>query len=110
MTPRAKNRQTPLPLFWTRRAVEDLDTVGQYIAADDPEAARRWVLELMATAKRASRVPLAGRRVPELARDDIREVLLRSYRIVYRVTDERVDVLTVFEGHRRLPGLKLESA
>lgn len=38
--------------------------------------------------------------VPELNREDIREVLLRSYRIVYRVRPDGIVVLTVFEGHR----------
>ena len=44
-----------------------------------------------------------GRRVPELERDDIREVLLRSYRILYRVLDEEIHILTVVEGHQQLP-------
>ncbi len=40
--------------------------------------------------------------MPELRRDDIREVLLETYRIVYRVRKDAIDVLTVFEGHRLL--------
>jgi len=47
--------------------------------------------------------PLAGRRVPEIRREDVREVFLRSYRIVYRVMSERIDIVTVFEGHRIFP-------
>jgi len=46
---------------------------------------------------------MAGRRVPEIGRDDIREVLKRSYRIVHRVRGDRLEVLTVFEGHRLFP-------
>jgi toxin ParE1/3/4 len=38
--------------------------------------------------------------VPELQRPDIREVFLRTYRIVYRIRANAIDVLTVFEGHR----------
>jgi mRNA-degrading endonuclease RelE of RelBE toxin-antitoxin system len=38
--------------------------------------------------------------VTEIGRDDIRETFLRSYRIVYRVDDGGITVLTVFEGHR----------
>jgi mRNA-degrading endonuclease RelE of RelBE toxin-antitoxin system len=30
-------------------------------------------------------------------------VFKRTYRIVYRVTEERIEVLTVFEGHRLFP-------
>jgi len=40
--------------------------------------------------------------VPELGRDDVREVLVQRYRVVYRVSTERLEVLT-FEGHRRFP-------
>jgi len=39
--------------------------------------------------------------VPALQREDIREVFLRTYRIVYRVREQAIDVLTVFAGHRR---------
>jgi toxin ParE1/3/4 len=82
----------------------DLEAIGDYIARDNPTAAARWVAELMAVAEKAARSPLAGRRVPEFGHNDIREVFKRSYRIVYRVASENVDVLTVFEGHRRFPG------
>lgn len=36
-------------------------------------------------------------------RSDIREVFVRTYRIVYRVREEGILVLTVFEGHRLFP-------
>jgi hypothetical protein len=42
-----------------------------------------------------------------VAREDIREVLLRPYRIVYRVVGSGIEVLTVFEGHRQLPAEEL---
>ena len=60
-------------------------------------------MRLILVAEKAAIAPLAGRRVPELAREDVRDALLGTYRIVYRVTDERVEVLTVFEGHRLFP-------
>lgn len=91
-------------IVWTDRALDDLRTIGDYIARDNPAAAARWVATLMRTVERAARAPLAGRRLPEKARDDIREVLQRAYRIVYRVREAQIDVLTIFEGHRLLPG------
>jgi plasmid stabilization system protein ParE len=57
----------------------------------------------MATAERTAGAPMAGRRVPELGRDDIREVFKRTYRVVYRVPGDRIEVLMVFEGHRLFP-------
>lgn len=94
-----------MSLRWTQRAADDLVAIGEYIAADDPAAARAWVERLRQRAVRASRAPRAGRVVPELGREDGREVFQRSYRIVYRVVDRGIVVLTVFEGHRLLGGL-----
>jgi len=83
-------------LVWTDRAVSDLEAIGDFIATDNPLAAERWVRVLMAAAEGALR-PMAGRRVPELGRDDIREVLKRTYRVVYRVRGDRVEVLTIID-------------
>ena len=87
---------------WTERAVADLIAIGEYVAADKPSAARSWVERLRHQAELAAEVPLAGRRVPEIGRDDVRETFLRSFRIVYRMDADEVTVLTVFEGHRLL--------
>lgn len=91
-------------VFWTDRALSDLEAIGDYIARDDARAAERWIEQLLATAVRASRNPLAGRLVPEVGRNEVREVFKRTYRIVYRVSRDRIEVLTVFEGHRLFPG------
>ncbi len=88
---------------WTVRAQNDLLAIGAYIAADKPLAARAWVEKLRLRAHEAAAMPLAHRRVPELKRSDIREALVGGYRIVFRVTVDAIDVLTVFEGHKRLP-------
>jgi len=90
-------------LVWTERAIADLEAIESYIAAENQAAARRWIDKLLAAAKRMTKVPLSGRRVPEIGRDDVRETRLRTYRIVYRVTATQLDVLTVFEGHRLFP-------
>ena len=39
----------------------------------------------------------------ELGTDQLREVIKRGYRIVYLVSDEQIEILTVSEGHRQLP-------
>lgn len=90
---------------WTERSAADLLAIGEFIALDNPIAARSWVERLRRRALRAGEAPLAGRVVPEMGRSDVREVLLSSYRIVYRVVEDGVVVLTVLEGHKLLVGL-----
>jgi toxin ParE1/3/4 len=105
----AEKSRRRLAISWSRRAESDLESIGDFIARDNPEAARRWVMRIVEAVGVAARSPRAGRRVPEYDRDEIREVLLRSYRIVYRIGTRQLDVLSVFEGHRRFPsGLDVE--
>jgi len=92
-------------LRWTRRAQRDLFLIGQFISRDNPEAAHRLVETLLARAEAAVRMPQAGRRVPELLRDDIREVVAGNYRMVYRLRDRGISILRVFESHRDFPAL-----
>ena len=101
--PRRGKGKVELSIEWTERAVADLRAIDDYIAADNPGAAERWVGKLIAKAEAAARLPMAGRVVPEKGRRDIREVFLRTYRIVYRVREGSILVLTVFEGHRLFP-------
>lgn len=94
---------TQRALIWSARARRELGEIGEYIARDKPEAANRWVETLMAAAEQAAALPRIGRIVPEYGRDDLREVIKRGYRVVYLVTDEQVEIVTVREGHRRMP-------
>jgi len=91
-----------MKLLWTDRARKDLIQIGRYIAKDNPQAARRWVELIRQAARRTSRMPLAGRVVPEFNDENIREVFLKTYRIVYHIKKKEIHVLTVFEGHRLL--------
>jgi plasmid stabilization system protein ParE len=65
-------------LRWTERAVNDLIEIGEYIAAENPTAARARLEELRQRAVKASKMPRTGRVVPEIGRRDVREVFLRT--------------------------------
>ena len=92
-----------MKLFWTETAKQDLQAIRRYIAADTPTAAKKWTNRLRERARNALHSPLAGRKVPEFSRDDIRELIEGNYRIVYQVFEDRLVVLTVFEGHQLSP-------
>ncbi|MBM4320204.1 MAG: type II toxin-antitoxin system RelE/ParE family toxin [Deltaproteobacteria bacterium] len=100
--PSSCSRLAPLPICWTERARNDLLDIGDFIAADDPVAAAEWVERLVSAMDRVATMPFAGRRVPELGRDQVCEVVQGSYPMVYRVHSGHLEVLTVFEGHRQL--------
>ena len=99
-----------MKLEWTLRAREDLRAVGRYIARDNPKAARAWVARLVAAAREAAAAPRVGRIVPEIGNPEYREVLVRTYRIVYRIERDgkAIVVLMVFEGHKLLDSSAIE--
>lgn len=89
-------------LRWSQRAQNDLVEIASFIARDDPAAARAWIKRLRDRARLAATMPHGGRVVPEQHDERIREVFVRSYRIIYRIEDHQTIVLTVLEGHRLL--------
>lgn len=96
------SRERRAAVSWTARAARDLQSIGDYVAHDNPRAAMRLVERLIARGEAVAATPEIGRMVPEFGRPDIREVITGHYRIVYQVSDAGVRMLTVFEGHRQI--------
>lgn len=88
---------------WTDAAARRIEAIHGFVAMDDPAAARRLATELVALGESLRTMPHRGRRVPELPDPAIRELILRNYRLVYRVQRSAVEILTVFEAHRLFP-------
>jgi len=88
---------------WTPRALQDLREIGAFISHDSPAASRRWVDRLQNRAEQVVEAPRSGRIVPEFERDELREVLLKGYRIVYSIGKDEIAIVAVLEGHRLFP-------
>lgn len=86
---------------WTRGAIADLAEISAFIAEHSPDQAKTFADRLRVATERLEEFPLSGRVVPELTLD-FRELIFRAYRIIYRVRDERVQVLAVIHGRRAL--------
>lgn len=87
---------------WTERARIDLIDIGDYIAVRNPLAAAAFTEELIRRTEVLPENALIGRIAAEMGRDDIHEILYGNYRIVFRIKDVEIHILTVFEGHKRL--------
>ncbi len=87
---------------WTPQAADDLDAIAEFIARDSPHYAGLFVADVLQVVDRLADFPESGRIVPEIGEKSIREVILGSYRIIYRRRSEVVEVLTVHHGARLL--------
>jgi len=92
---------------WTPQAADDLEAVADFIATDSPYYAKLFTMDVLAAVERLADFPNSGRVVPELKDPAIREILFGSYRIVYRVKGDVVELLTVYHGARLLDPSRL---
>lgn len=87
-------------LRWTLAARADLLEIGDFIARDSLLYAVNVVDRIVIAAEALHAAPLAGRVVPEYRRDDLRELIVRNYRLVYLVREGEVVVVRVIHGAR----------
>jgi plasmid stabilization system protein ParE len=86
---------------WTERPQADLAAIRAFVEMDSPHYADVIVRRLLHAVDRLQYFPQSGRVVPEYVDPAIREVVLRPYRIVYRiVSDQQFHLLTVHHGAR----------
>jgi len=92
---------------WTPQAADDLEAVFLFIARDSPQLAATFADRILLATDRLASYPQLGRIVPELGAENIREIIVGSYRIIYRLRAEDVQILTVHHGARLLDAGKL---
>ena len=88
---------------WTDIAIEDMNSIGEYIGKDSLKYAKIVVKNLFASTNILKQHPRIGRIVPEFNTPIIRELIRGNYRIIYRIVDEKhIDILTVRHSARLL--------
>lgn len=88
---------------WTDSALEQLWAIHEYIAQSSMEYAQRVVDRLTKRTQQVRDFPLSGRMVPEYNAPQIREIIEGSYRIIYYIKPDQIDVLAVIHGAHRAP-------
>jgi len=87
-----------MKVHWTETAEEHLDAIYAYIARDSITYALRTVDRITRKSQQIGALPLSGRRVPEYDMDQIREVFVGPYRIIYHIKSDQIDVIAVIHG------------
>jgi toxin ParE1/3/4 len=90
---------------WSPQSVRDLEAIHAYISDESVGYADLVIGRLVAAVERLQAFPESGRMVPERADPSIREIIVGSYRVVYRRSPDLVEIATVFRGSRMFPEL-----
>ena len=92
-----------MKINWTEPAILDLESIRDYIARDAEYYATQFVKKIIEAIENLRKFPMIGRLVPEAEQEkNIKELLFHNYRIIYRIEEERILILSVIHGARDL--------
>jgi len=83
-----------MKVVWSPLALEKLGDAAEFIALDNPVAAKNWVNEIFDKTDLLGTMPEMGRMVPEMPHTYYREIIFGHYRIIYSLGLE-IRILTV---------------
>ena len=87
-----------MKVHWTETAERHLDAIYAFIAQDSTTYALRTVDRITRKSQQIGEFPMSGRRVPEYDMEQIREVFVGPYRIIYHIKSDQIDVIAVIYG------------
>ena len=91
-----------MTVHWTVSAIESLTAIYAHISLNSP-VYRGMVDKITRRSVQIGNHPFSGRRVPEYDNTDIRQVIERPYRIIYRIKTDQIDILAIIHSAQLLP-------
>ncbi len=88
-------------IVWSPEALEDIESIAEYIERDSLFYAKAVVDKILWSTEKLKGFPKIGRIVPELEKEDIRELIVYSYRLVYQIKEEQILIIAVIHGKRQ---------
>ena len=89
-------------IVWTDSSVIDLQFIYDYIANDAETYAPVFISEIIEKVEGIPDFPEIGRIVPEMNRDEIREIIFNNYRIIYKIKMDRIEILTIIHQRKKI--------
>ena len=92
-----------MKVHWTENAIGHLVSIYEYIGTNSSTYAKITADKITRRSIQIADHPHSGRKVPEYDAEDIRELIEKPYRIIYRIKPDQIDVVAVLHGARLLP-------
>ena len=87
---------------WTAQSLDDIEAISEFISRDSNYYASLFAKDIFEKVKILETFPKSGRMVPESGSENIREIFYGSYRIIYRIKHDQVEILTIHHGSQIL--------
>lgn len=91
-------------VIWTGSAYKDLQNIVEFIAIDSEYYAMSFYEDVMDKAQTLNIFPHRGRVVPELNDQNMREIFIHSYRLIYKTFEDKIYIATIIHSAKVLKG------
>lgn len=91
-------------IIWSPNALAELKQISDHISVSSVTYADSTILKIVESVKLLETFPRMGRRVPETNRDELREILVFQWRIIYELSEFNIDILNIVHGAQRTQG------
>ncbi len=98
-------------VVWAKVAGDDLTNIIEYIAGDSTLNALKILKKIKEKASNLYHSPKRGRVIPELGDFGIfqyRELIMPPWRIIYRIAEEKVFVLSILDSRQNIEDILLK--
>lgn len=85
-------------IIWSPLSRNNLKRIFDYISTDSPKIARKFINNLVKQVKILEKFPFSGKKVSELKSTENREIIYKSYRIIYNVDENVVQIITIIHS------------
>ncbi len=89
-------------IVWSPEAIEDIESISSYISRDSEHYASAVVMKILDVGYEIQHTPFIGRIVPEFDDEVIRERIIYSYRLIYRIKEGTITVAAIIHGKQLL--------
>ncbi len=87
-------------VIWADPAKNDLRAIHDFIASDSKYYAKKVIQDIIDRTNIIEKYPMIGRKVPETDDENVREIFVYSYRILYEIKLEKIYVIGIIHGKR----------
>lgn len=98
-----------MKVIWSPLSFERLEDIYEFIAKEDSSAANKLIKRIFLRVESLTKNTERGRKVPEVNRNEIREIFEGEYRIIYKIEPKNIIILTIRNFKQLLPQTDLKT-
>lgn len=89
-------------IIWSEKSIKSMENIAEYISADSEFYAKKTIREMKNLIDNLKLFPNMGKMVPEYNDISIKQILYKTYRIIYKIENNNIIVLTIISGFQKL--------